>query len=66
MKFDVTTITLFIVSTLLNMISLYILVFNRNAISKSKFWFFFNGMINASFICLMLFTAFMTYQLMYG
>jgi O-antigen/teichoic acid export membrane protein len=66
MKFDGITVTLFIVSTLLNMISLYILMFKKITIYKSKFWFFCNGLINASFICLMLYTAFITYLLMYG
>lgn len=66
MKFDGITVTLFIGSTLLNMISLYILKYKRTAIYKSKFWFFCNGLINASFICLMLYIAFMSYLLMYG
>jgi len=66
MKFDITSITLFSISILLNIVSICILLFKKKDILKNRIWFFVNVFLNVLFLGLFTYIPFIVYQLMYG
>lgn len=62
-NFNFINISLFAISIILNLVSLYFIFFKRKKIYKKKLWFILNALINLIFVVGMLYLGVISYLL---